>query len=611
MVSGSAALLLEGFRTNQISQGRGAALGLDLEPHEVKALLMNTAETDIVSDVLLGDPAPISRIGGGEVRVDQANSAKVAGWDTQTSQGALSFGFVDVADEVLTLTKTVQLHNFTQQRRTYTVTPTFRFADDVANGAVSVSTPVQVVVQPGFGRDTFFDVTLTVDGTKLRGNFMNSGSNGADGAALSVNEYDGYLVLDDGQQALQLPWHILPRKAARVVPERTMLDFSQTPFDVIGLNNTGVGIAQNDAYSLLAVSPNQPRGGRGEQMPMPDIRGVGVKTFTVPAGFCSAEPSFVWSFAVNTWERQTHLLPVSHEIWLDTDQSGEPDFVVLNRDFTFNEVSDGRQLSWAFNLATGNAGAFFFAEHATNTGNTVLTVCGEQVGLTGTDILSTNVDAFVVTRDVYFGGPGDIVTGLTITPLGEQYLGLTNDVPANTNDEAGLVVLDFGPFPGNSPELGVMMLTNGDRGSGVHGGATMDTEALFIGAEGAELGDLESNLGLEHMPKSIMDSQFWTVASTAIYGRTADSATSPTTTFLSSQQSGPTIGPEAVALEIELSMAARFDIVWELYGNMSADDIHGDHNEGDSTEVLIISLHEELIQELATSSTSNCTFSIC
>jgi minor extracellular serine protease Vpr len=601
MVSGSAALLLEGFRTNQISQGHGTALGLGLEPHEVKALLMNTAETDIVNDVILGDLAPISRIGGGEVRVDQANSAKVAAWDAQTSQGALSFGFVDVADDVLTLTRTVQIHNFSQQRRTYTITPTFRFADDVASGAVSVSTPGQVVVQPGFGRDTFFDVTLTVDGTKLRGNFMNSGSRGADGTSLSINEYDGYLVLDDGQQILQLPWHILPRKAARVVPERTTLDFSQMPFDVIGLDNTGVGTAQNGAYSLLAVSPNQPRGGRGEQMPMPDIHGVGVRTFTVPAGFCSAEPSFVWSFAVNTWERQTHVLPVSHEVWLDTDQNGEPDFVVLNRDFSFSGISDGRQLSWAVDLATGIARAFFFAEHATNTGNTVLTVCGEQVGLTGTDIWSTNVDSFVATRDIYFGGPGDIVTGLTITPLGERYVGLTNDVPANTADPAGLVVLDFGPFPGNSPELGVMMLTNGDRGSGARGGATMDTEALFIGAPGIEFGNLDSKLGLENLPPSVLESQFSTVASTAIHHRLADIATNETATVASSQETGATIESAPLAVERGISTASPVDAVWELFGNASADDIHGDDDASDSTELLILSLHEELVPWLAAS----------
>lgn len=118
-----------------------------------------------------------------------------------------------------------------------------------------------------------------------------------------------------------------------------------------------------------------------------------------------------------------------------------------------------------------------------NTGNTVLLICGEQVGLTGTDMLATNVDMDVVAQDFYYGGPGDLIEGLTVTPLGERFFGLPNDVPGNANDPAGLLVFDFGVFPGNSPELGVLMFTNGDRGSGARGGATQETEALLFTTE--------------------------------------------------------------------------------------------------------------------------------
>jgi hypothetical protein len=84
---------------------------------------------------------------------------------------------------------------------------------------VTVSAPASVVVRPGLGR-TRLHVTLTIDGALLRGNFMNSGSQGANPAALTLNEYDGYLILDDGQHPIHLAWHVLPRKAARVVPIR-------------------------------------------------------------------------------------------------------------------------------------------------------------------------------------------------------------------------------------------------------------------------------------------------------------------------------------------------------------------------------------------------------
>jgi subtilisin family serine protease len=464
MVAGSAALLLQVYP--------------DRSPAEIKAVLMNTAETDIMNEAAFfgGDLAPISRIGGGEVRVDQAFSAPAAAWDAWRPSGALSFGFVDVSRETLNLYKLVRVRNYSDHNIVYSITPTFRFEDDEATGAVSLHAPKKVKVRAG--KDKIFLVKLTIKGELLWNNWMNSGSGGADPALLTLNEYDGYLILDDGSQPIHLAWHVLPRKAAQVRGRRHLR--FEDGVDVVNLTNTGVGAAQNDAYSLIALSPNLPEGGRGEQSPTPDIRGVGVNTFPVSAGYCSAEPSFVWAFAVNTWERQTHA-DVPGIFWfdLDIDQDGIPDYAVFNYDLAFlGSVGDGRNVTWAADYSTGLASAYFFTEHAMNTGNTALYICGEQVGLTGTDMLATNVDVVVYADDIYYGGPGDFVGGLTITPLGEQYYGIPEDIPGKST--GSLQVIDFGPFPGNTPELGVMLFTNGDRGAGNRGGATERTEALFF-----------------------------------------------------------------------------------------------------------------------------------
>jgi subtilisin family serine protease len=464
MVAGSAALLLQAYP--------------GLIPAEVKARLMNNGETNIETDPFTG-LAPITRIGGGEVRVDRALAAPAAAWDDDTLQGALSFGFADIDKDTTTIHKTVRVRNYSDEDITYTVTPTFRYQGDADSGAISVSAASNKVKVKA-GKDKTFPVKMTIQGGLLPGNFMNSGSQGANPAALTANEFDGYLVLDDGSHPIHLAWHILPRQASNVVG-RQVLNFDGGQ-DLVSLTNNGVGTAQNDAYALLAVSPNQPEGGPGEQAPTPDIRAVGVNTFPVPAGFCSGQDSFVWAFAINTWERQQHLLPVSHQVWLDTDQDGVDDYVILNRDASGpGTISDGRQLSWVLDLATGNLSAFFFAEHSMNTGNTVFLICGEQVGLTGTDMLATNVNAYVIAQDFYYGGPGDVVEGLTVTPLGEQYLGLPEDIAAG--QVGSMTVIDFGPFPGNSPELGIMLITNGDRGAGARGGATQATEALLFEAK--------------------------------------------------------------------------------------------------------------------------------
>jgi hypothetical protein len=88
----------------------------------------------------------------------------------------------------------------------------------------------------------------------------------------------------------------------------------------------------------------------------------------------------------------------------------------------------------------------------------------------------------VLAQDFYYGGPGDLVEGLTVTPLGERFFGDVVDVAGMTSNAAGLSVYDFGAFPGNSPELGLMLITNGDRGAGNRGGATQATEALLFRA---------------------------------------------------------------------------------------------------------------------------------
>jgi len=461
MVAGSAALLIDATNGSR-------------SPLEIKAALMNTGDTNIDTDPFSG-LAPITRIGGGEVRVDAAVASRAAAWDDDGTAGALSFGFVDVSKSTTTLHKTVRVRNYSDDNIEFSIAPTFRYADDVANGAVDVSAPKKVKVRAG--SDATFSVKMTIDGEALRGNFMNSGSMGAEPAVLTLNEYDGYLTLDSAEESIHLPWHILPRQAANVVG-RQVLNF-QGGIDQVSLTNNGVGTAQNDAYALIATSPNQPEGSAGGQAPTPDLRAVGVNTFPVGPGFCSASASFVWAFAINTWETQEHLLPVIHAIELDTDLDGTADFVVLNSDFTGPlDFGDGRQLTWAWDLATGAASAFFFTEHGMNTGNTALYICGEQIGLTGTDMLATNVDMEVFTYDFYYGGPGDFIGGLTVTPLGEQYLGLPGDIAGKS--AGAMTVIDFGAWPGNSPELGLMMFTNGDRGAGARGGATQATEAMLF-----------------------------------------------------------------------------------------------------------------------------------
>jgi minor extracellular serine protease Vpr len=475
MITGSAALLLSAYP--------------DRTPLEIKALLMNTAETNIMNRPAFfgGDLAAISRIGGGEVRVNRAYHSPAAAWDADAPSGALSFGFQDITDASTSLTRSVTVRNYSGSDIDYNISSSLRFANDAANGAVQVLTPGSVSVPAGGTSE--FDVTLMIDGTLLRQWQLNSGSRGANGDFLTLLEYDGYITLDDpatpDADDLHLAWMVLPRLSGDVEPDSTEVLIDDEAFGYpagfVELTNNGIGTAYIDSYSLIGTSPDLPEGGEGEQSPIIDLRYVGVTTIPVGAGFCSANASFLLGFAVNTWERQTHAnAPAAFEFDLDTDQDGVFDYAVFNFDLSFTGFSDGRNVTWVLNLATGQASAFFFTDHGTNSGNTVLLLCGEQIGMNASN-LGQPIDMDVLAVDIYFtGNVTDSLEDITIIPGGERYLGILNDIGSGATEI--LTVLDFGEAGTNPTETGVLLLLDGARSGGVRGGAPEDNEAIAITA---------------------------------------------------------------------------------------------------------------------------------
>lgn len=460
MVSGSAALLMQAYP--------------DRIPAEVKSVLMNTGETDIMNipAELGGDLAAITRIGGGEVRVDDAVYSPAAAWDSEALAGSLSFGAHEVYEASTSSTRNVTVRNYSNQPITYNITPTFRYQDDADNGAVSVSAPSSVRV-PANGVATF-DVTMTIDGAALREWGTDSGGLGSSGDALSVYEYDGYLYLTDAKSgdSIHMAWQVLPRKADLVKGRRTVKvsDVDGETYDLGGttLYNQGIGTARIDTYSLIGRSRNLPEAGIGEQAPIIDLRYVGVATIPVPAGVCSDVDSYVMQFAVNTWERQAHSnVPGVFEFDLDTDQDGVFDYAVLNWDLGYTGIGDGRNVTWVFDLETGDGGAFFFTQHSFNSANTVLTFCAEQIGQNAENFFQPmTVDALAV--DIYFqGAVTDAITGMQIAPLGERYLGLVDPIAPGGSGE--LTVVDFGRAGTNPSESGLLLLTTGSDDTGTSG----------------------------------------------------------------------------------------------------------------------------------------------
>lgn len=410
MVTGSAALLRDAF------PGRS--------PLEIKAVLMNTAETQIMNRpaVFGGDVAPITRIGGGEVRVDRALASPIAAWVDGSPSAAVSFGFTDVTTSSTVITKTIRVRNYGSTSRTYAISSTFRFANDASNGAVSIGTPASVTVAAG--SDATFDVTLTISGSALRAWNLNSGGNGASSPVLTTLEYDGYLNLNDtatdadDADPLHLPWQTLPRKAGNVAAGST----SVVSGGSTSLANGGVGTAQVASFSLIATSPDEPATPGGDQLADVDLRYVGFRT--IDGALLGCDSPIALQFAVNTWNRQVHANgPALFELDIDTTGDGEADWAVYNFDLSnAGSLADGRNAVFAQDLATGTASVFFFTGHSTNSGNTTLTICGEQIGIDTAEEVGVPIGVDVLAADWYNSGAvTDVALDLTVVPGSDRY----------------------------------------------------------------------------------------------------------------------------------------------------------------------------------------------
>ncbi len=458
MVTGAAALIKDAYPQ------RG--------PAEIKAVLVNTGETDIMNKATLfgGKIAPITRIGGGEVRVDRALKSPVAAWVANTLQPVVSLGFDDWSRSNILRRAGITVRNYTNEGKTYKISVSYRYADDEARGGITVNAPGKVFVSAnGTGS---FGVNFRVRTEKLDVwdlNGPNSGAEGANGDLLSVYEYDGYITLtnaNDATDTIHLPWQILPRKAGEVG-----LTWKK---GFVQVRNNGVGDTRVESYSLIGSNGNMPEGGPGGQNPNPDLRYVGYATYPVPAGYCSAAPSFIMAFAVNTFEQQTHAnAPFSFTVDIDADQDGNLDYEVYTSDQA-GDLSDGRNVTFVYDFATGLSSAFFYTDHQMKSGNTVMLICGEQIGMNADnffDPMDINVYAF----DNYFQGIfTDGFEGITISPLGEQYLGLFENggvgstaLPSKTSDK--LRLLDYGQTTNNT-ESGLLLLYRDGAVNGVEAG---------------------------------------------------------------------------------------------------------------------------------------------
>ncbi len=408
MVSGSAALLLSARP--------------ELTPTLVRALLANNADAAIYQRALVGEGqvlVPITRIGGGEVRVNRALAAQTAMWDEETKTPALSFGYHSTSYPVF-LSRTVKVRNFSSKTRRYSIEKSFRYEDDAASGAVKLIAPSSVRV-PGNGTATF-KVLLSIDPAKL-GDWPwatgAGGSQGGNGSLLQSVEYDGYISLKDGADEVHVPWHVLPKKAALVqaVGEQVVIPAGQTsaPLRLINLAYAKAGAVE--PFALLGTSARIPAAqlpGPGDNFAVVDLQAIGARLVGLPANL----GGLGLQVAVSTWGIRAHpSYPAELDVYLDVNADGTDDFVMYTSE-SGGFAATGQTLVTVVDLATGRGAAYFYADTDLETGNVILTMPLAPFGIGADAKLGISVLAF----DNYFtGNLTDSIDGRIFTPSVPKY----------------------------------------------------------------------------------------------------------------------------------------------------------------------------------------------
>jgi subtilisin family serine protease len=388
VVSGAAALLLHA------NPGR--------TPAEIKALLMNRAEANIHINPATqpGVLAPITRIGGGEVRVDRALAGDTAAWEAETLIASLSFGYHRLLATPQSLVKNVVVRNYSQAAKTYNISASFRYASDASAG-VSLNVPPNISVPPN--STATFQVMLNIPNPAALPTWpLNGGQFGGSGARLTAAEFDGYITIADGSSSLRLPWQALPHKAANVTPATTEVTLVGGSGSTMVSNLNAARTGRVDIFALTGTSPQSetPPPGLGDGAALIDIKSVGVRPVQIGAD-ANGNPLFGLQFAIDTFGRRTHPnYPAEFDIYIDADRNGTADYVVFNME-NGGFAATGQNVVGVFNIATGTTStSFFFADADLNSSNIILTAALADLGLT----LDKQFDFQVFAFDNYFTG---------------------------------------------------------------------------------------------------------------------------------------------------------------------------------------------------------------
>ena len=520
---------------------------LSCSPLSIKALLMNHAAHTIHSSVpttatattpttksstlmtttaeTSDEWAPVTLQGSGEMQIHKSLLATYWVYCIEDMNPSISLGLIDAAmSPTIQIHRTLRITKLTNTTDTLYLKYELRSLIHAKTISIRFNTPERnFIVLDGSCQDEYIvNVTFVIHTSMAPSNHMYAG-----GAAstnpnnLDHNEIDGWIILSSSQKHendtetrtrtngdddndenndVSIPFHMIVRKAANITvgpsPSTTISApvlneniFDRLPMNVtVDLQNHGTETAQIDSFQLIYMSTDQPESDFGSNHPPADIRYVGYRTIPVSddGNYCTT----LIEFAIQTWERQQSLTYTHFNIWIDLDYDNMAEHTVYNSAYRLGSThSEMRRIDLRSNREYCIG---YTPDHTTNTANTVLRFCAEDIG-----IVTKNVPTILNVAISSYSFPGDEITDLmdyrniTISQVG---LGAPS-----YNIEAGATLQNISVYgSGRVPQstlsssfmndtatlstrpMGLLLFTNSFRSWTSTGSATHDSEAIVI-----------------------------------------------------------------------------------------------------------------------------------
>jgi Subtilase family len=461
LTGGSAALLLS----------KNHSLG----PLDIKAILMETSEPNVFTNAatMPGALAPMSRMGAGEVRVDKAAAGTTAVWDASAPLAvSISFGTYRL-NAPQSFKKKIVVRNYSSTARTYTISNTYRDAPNTTGVTLTVPSSISVPANSSAS----FAMSLSVAPASLPVWTLNGGLQGSNGELLNTVEYAGYLNLTSGSEKVHIPWHILPHKAANVMPTASTIALNGNPVNTTVTNGSGAVGGAVSVFSLTGTGTQFPASvlpAPGDDFAVINLQSVGVRLVCL-SNPCSSPANFGVQFAITTFGQRSHPdVPAEFDVQLDLNNDGVPDLVIFNGDIGFvttGVANSGQNGVFIADLAAGTAsGPFFYAIADLDSANMIFTApLSALVSSTGPALgLSTPFTFSVLAFDNYYtGNLTDEIGPMKYELDMPQFYTALSDFTAAPNAATPNIVIPnnaanpyfTGPYNGNSPsQTGLLLM---------------------------------------------------------------------------------------------------------------------------------------------------------